>query len=129
MTEDVLKHFDPTDANAASEVAYASMRLLRTICEAFDRDDIRMPKDGSRLQLQRDIRDLGKSLRLYLHSDELLTADESQDDITLSRILGKLFCKDGRELPHPSYGMAKRHSDAIGAVMPAILVFIMIVGF
>jgi len=97
-SEDVLRFYDPSDVNAASSVGYASLRLVKAICEAIDGGEMRLPKDGIRVEFERALRDAAKALRLHYHEDELLTVDEKMDGDGLSRILGKLFCQDGREL-------------------------------
>lgn len=97
-SEDVLKFYDPSDTNAASDVGYATLRLVKTICEAIDGDEMRLPKDGIRGEFETALRDAAKALRLHYHEDELLTVDEAMDGDSLSKILGKLFCRDGREL-------------------------------
>lgn len=96
--DDILKYFDPTDSNAASDAGNCLLRLLRVVCEAIENDEIRLPKDGSRTELERSIRESAKALRLDYHEDELLTVDERMSDPMLRKLLGKLFC-NGRELP------------------------------
>ncbi len=96
--DDILRYFDPTDANAASDAATCLLRLLRVVCEAIERDEIRMPKDGSRAEIERSIRESAKALRLNYHGDELLTVEERMSDPMLCKLLGKLFC-NGQELP------------------------------
>lgn len=99
-TEDgLLRFFDPTCTNDSDQLSRAAFRLVKTLCEAIDCDELRMPKDGLRIAFERALRNTAKAMKLHLHSDALLSVDESMADIEATKILGKLFCKDGRELP------------------------------
>jgi hypothetical protein len=101
---EILKFYDPSDMDAAANLGDAALDLLKALCEAIDLDQIRMPKDGLRKDVQRSILKVAEALKIDYHEDELLSVDERLYSLPIYKILGKLFCQDGREL-----GFAKRY--------------------